>query len=121
MEGRKARQLGEDVFDPNDDPKCPNAVTSTVHDRMPVILDPDAYDVWLDPGMTNVAAASGMIPTAISSSSIIGTRLHPALPKMKPDRPASPGRAATARERGCNSVRYLNGWRLRSLSLATTS
>ena len=37
----------------------PNAVTSTVHDRMPVILDPDAYDVGLDPGMTNVAAASG--------------------------------------------------------------
>jgi YD repeat-containing protein len=26
---------------------------------MPVILDPDAYDVGLDPGMTNVAAASG--------------------------------------------------------------
>jgi putative SOS response-associated peptidase YedK len=35
----------------------PNAVTSAVHDRMPVILDPDSYDVWLDPGMTNVAAA----------------------------------------------------------------
>ena len=25
---------------------------------MSVILDPDGYDVWLDPGMTNVAAAS---------------------------------------------------------------
>ena len=36
----------------------PNAVTSAVHDRMPVILDPDAYDLWLDPGMTNVAVAS---------------------------------------------------------------
>ena len=23
---------------------------------MPVILDPDAYDVWLDPGMKDVAA-----------------------------------------------------------------
>jgi hypothetical protein len=22
---------------------------------MPVILDPDAYDVWLDPGITNVS------------------------------------------------------------------
>ena len=30
----------------------PNAVTSAVHDRMPVILDPDCYDLWLDPGMT---------------------------------------------------------------------
>ena len=35
----------------------PNAVTSAVHDRMPVIIDPEAYDLWLDPGMTNVAAA----------------------------------------------------------------
>jgi putative SOS response-associated peptidase YedK len=35
----------------------PNAVTSAVHDRMPVILDPDAYNLWLDPGMTNVATA----------------------------------------------------------------
>jgi putative SOS response-associated peptidase YedK len=39
----------------------PNAVTAAVHDRMPVILDPDAYDVWLDPGMTNVAAASELL------------------------------------------------------------
>ncbi len=26
----------------------PNAVTSAVHDRMPVILDPRCYDLWLD-------------------------------------------------------------------------
>ena len=39
----------------------PNAVTAAVHDRMPVILDPDAYDLWLDPGMTNEAAASDML------------------------------------------------------------
>ena len=39
----------------------PNAVTSAVHDRMPVILDPDCYDLWLDPGMTNVAAASDLL------------------------------------------------------------
>ena len=26
-----------------------NALVSEVHDRMPVILSPDAYDVWLDP------------------------------------------------------------------------
>ena len=24
---------------------------------MPVILDPDSYDLWLDPGMQNVTAA----------------------------------------------------------------
>ena len=27
-----------------------NAVTSAVHDRMPVILSRDDYDLWLDPG-----------------------------------------------------------------------
>jgi putative SOS response-associated peptidase YedK len=39
----------------------PNAVTSTVHDRMPVILDPSSYDLWLDPGMQNVAAISELL------------------------------------------------------------
>jgi putative SOS response-associated peptidase YedK len=39
----------------------PNAVTSVVHDRMPVILDPDSYDLWLDPGMQNVAAISELL------------------------------------------------------------
>ena len=39
----------------------PNAVTSAVHDRMPVILDPDRYDLWLDPGMQNVAAVSELL------------------------------------------------------------
>jgi putative SOS response-associated peptidase YedK len=39
----------------------PNAVTAAVHDRMPVILDPDSYDLWLDPWMKNVAAASDLL------------------------------------------------------------
>jgi putative SOS response-associated peptidase YedK len=39
----------------------PNAVTSSVHDRMPVILDPDAYDLWLDPGMNDLDAASELL------------------------------------------------------------
>jgi putative SOS response-associated peptidase YedK len=34
---------------------------TNVHDRMPVILDPDNYDLWLDPGMTNVEAVSEML------------------------------------------------------------
>ena len=29
--------------------------------HMPVILDPDAYDAWLDPGMTNADAASELL------------------------------------------------------------
>jgi len=39
----------------------PNAVTAPIHDRMPVIIDPDAYDLWLDPGMQNVAAISELL------------------------------------------------------------
>jgi putative SOS response-associated peptidase YedK len=38
-----------------------NAVTRAVHDRMPVILDPHDYDLWLDPGMRNVDAASELL------------------------------------------------------------
>lgn len=39
----------------------PNAVTSTVHDRMPVILDRESYDLWLDPGMINVQVVSELL------------------------------------------------------------
>ena len=39
----------------------PNAVTSAVHDRMPLILDPDSYHLWLDPGMQDTGAASEML------------------------------------------------------------
>lgn len=39
----------------------PNAVTATVHDRMPVILDRGSYDLWLDPGMQDVAALSELL------------------------------------------------------------
>jgi putative SOS response-associated peptidase YedK len=39
----------------------PNAVTSAIHDRTPVILDPDSYDLWLDPGMTKVEAVSDLL------------------------------------------------------------
>lgn len=39
----------------------PNALTAPIHDRMPVILDPDGYDLWLDPGMKDVSAASELL------------------------------------------------------------
>jgi putative SOS response-associated peptidase YedK len=38
-----------------------NAVTSSVHDRMPVILDRADYDLWLDPGMKNVEVVSDLL------------------------------------------------------------
>ena len=40
---------------------APNAVTSAVHDRMPVILDSDTYDLWLDPGMRDMREASELL------------------------------------------------------------
>ena len=42
-------------------PTTPNAITSQVHDRMPVILNKADYDLWMDPGFTNVAALSHML------------------------------------------------------------
>jgi putative SOS response-associated peptidase YedK len=39
----------------------PNAAISAVHDRMPVILNPDSYDLWLDPGMRDAGAASELL------------------------------------------------------------
>ena len=39
----------------------PNAVTSAIHNRMPVILDPGSYDLWLDPGMQNVGAITELL------------------------------------------------------------
>lgn len=38
-----------------------NAVTSSVHDRMPVILNRDSYDLWLDPEMKDVATVSELL------------------------------------------------------------
>ena len=57
----------------------PNAVTSAVHDRMPVILAPDSYDLWLDPGMLNVAAASELLKpydARLMRCYPIGTRIN---------------------------------------------
>jgi putative SOS response-associated peptidase YedK len=36
----------------------PNTLAAGVHDRMPVILHPDSYELWLDPGMTDVQVVS---------------------------------------------------------------
>lgn len=36
-------------------------MTSAVHNRMPIILDPNNYDLRLDPGMTKVEDVSNML------------------------------------------------------------
>jgi len=39
----------------------PNALTSTIHNRMPVVLRPDNYDVWLDPRITDAQLISELM------------------------------------------------------------
>jgi putative SOS response-associated peptidase YedK len=53
-------RLDQDRLDPT---TTPDAVTMTsgVPDRMPVIPDPENYDLRLDPGIQNVIAASELL------------------------------------------------------------
>ena len=39
----------------------PNSLVESVHDRMPVILPQDIYDLWLDPRVTNPAAVANCL------------------------------------------------------------
>ncbi len=39
----------------------PNALLTDVHDRMPVILRPENYDLWLDPGFNDVKALAELL------------------------------------------------------------
>lgn len=39
----------------------PNSITAPVHDRMPVILNPEAYDLWLDPAFKNAEELTAML------------------------------------------------------------
>jgi putative SOS response-associated peptidase YedK len=41
--------------------KTCSILTTTPNDRMPVILNPDGYELWLDPGFTDVTAVSEML------------------------------------------------------------
>jgi putative SOS response-associated peptidase YedK len=40
---------------------APNSLLTDIHDRMPVILSPDNYDLWLDPAFRNTASVSCML------------------------------------------------------------
>jgi putative SOS response-associated peptidase YedK len=57
----------------------PNAATSTVHDRMPVILDRESYDLWLDPGVQDVSLISELLKpydTGLMRSYPVSTRIN---------------------------------------------
>ena len=40
---------------------APNALLADIHDRMPVILRPEDYDLWLDPGVTDPARITELL------------------------------------------------------------
>jgi putative SOS response-associated peptidase YedK len=49
------------------------------NDRMPVILHPDSYDLWLDPGMQNAGAISELLKPYDARSMRcypVGTRIN---------------------------------------------
>jgi len=56
----------------------PNAVTATVHDRMPVILNQDSYDLWLDPGMNDAQVVSELLKPYDAKS----MRSYPVSPRI---------------------------------------
>jgi putative SOS response-associated peptidase YedK len=39
---------------------APNSLSADIHDRMPAILRPDEYDLWLDPAFRDTASVSEM-------------------------------------------------------------
>ncbi len=39
----------------------PNSLLADMHDRMPVILRPEHYDLWLDPGFKDVEALADVL------------------------------------------------------------
>jgi putative SOS response-associated peptidase YedK len=57
----------------------PNELAATVHDRMPIILPADNYDLWLDPGFTNAKEVAEMLkplPAGLMKSFPVSTRVN---------------------------------------------
>ena len=53
-----------------------NAVTSPVHNRMPVILAPDSYDRWLDPGTDDASELLKPSDPGLMRCYPVGTRIN---------------------------------------------
>jgi putative SOS response-associated peptidase YedK len=53
-----------------------NDAVAPLHSRMPVILDPDAYDLWLDPGLPLRAGTLGPCPAEWLESLPVSTRVN---------------------------------------------
>jgi putative SOS response-associated peptidase YedK len=58
----------------------PNALVADVHDRMPVILRADQYDLWLDRGIRNPALIADCLnpfDAGLMRKYPVGTRVSP--------------------------------------------
>jgi putative SOS response-associated peptidase YedK len=55
-----------------------NRVVGAVHDRMPVILAPDAWDLWLDPGCTDPRRLTALLVPAADDALVV----RPADPRV---------------------------------------
>ncbi|TMA33055.1 MAG: SOS response-associated peptidase [Deltaproteobacteria bacterium] len=75
-----------------------NARVAELHDRMPAILAPDAYAIWLDPARDAAALAGLLAPLAFDALLVrpVGTRVNrvenddPALLDAVPEPPRQP-------------------------------
>lgn len=57
----------------------PNELMAGLHDRMPVVLPPEAWDVWLDPGVTDVDLLTGLLrpcPSGLLEAWPVGTAVN---------------------------------------------
>ena len=56
-----------------------NSLLADVHDRMPVILRQESYDLWLDPGFRDVKALAGVLTPFVAAqmrSYPVSTRIN---------------------------------------------
>ncbi len=56
----------------------PNSVVSPIHDRMPVILPPEAFALWLDPGVTDTRMLLPLLGPYPAES----MQVHPVSPRV---------------------------------------
>ncbi|MCB0975407.1 MAG: SOS response-associated peptidase [Actinobacteria bacterium] len=57
----------------------PNELVAPIHDRMPVILPADLWDIWLDPEVDDAAFVQGLcvpLPAAFMTSVMVGRRVN---------------------------------------------
>jgi len=52
-----------------------NALVAPIHDRMPVILPPESYDLWLDPSSADGTTLLKPFPTAAMEAFPVSTRV----------------------------------------------